>query len=123
VLSHVTFEELAGPNLLHRVRLLPCLVVIVVVVRQPRHLAVEEYHRDSDRANGGLTPTPSDAASDTSKLIIPSLVHAVLCIAVFLLMIPSSALVVGYAKLMGSFAAFDLHHNLQFGDGVFVSGP
>ena len=114
------FEELAGPDPLHRMHLL-LRPVVVVIVRRSQRLAVEEYHGDG--ANGRSTPTPLDAASDASELIIPSLVHAVLCMAVFLLIIPSSALVVGYVKLMGSFAAFDLHHNLQFSVGAFASGP
>jgi hypothetical protein len=40
----------------------------------------------------------------------------------FLLVIPTGALVVRYAKLTGSSAAFDLHRNLQFGVGAFASG-
>jgi len=47
-LSRVTFEELAGPDplhaALHRVRLLPRRVV--VVVGRSRRLAVEEYHAE-----------------------------------------------------------------------------
>ena len=49
--------------------------------------------------------------------------HAGLCMGAFLLVIPSGALVVRYAKLTGSPAAFDLHRNLQFGVGAFASGP
>ena len=83
---------------------------------------------NGDGANGS-TPTPSDdAASDASESesIVPRLarfVHAGLCMAAFLLVIPSGALVVRYAKLTGSPAAFDLHRNLQFGVGAFASSP
>ena len=87
---------------------------------------------DDTGGNGngnGSTPTPSDdAASDASESepIMPRLarfVHAGFCMAAFLLVIPSGALVVRYAKLTGSPAAFDLHRNLQFGVGAFASGP
>ena len=53
--------------------------------------------------------------------VIPSLVRASLWMAVFLLVIPSGMLVARYVKLTGNSAAFDLHFNLQFGVGVFVS--
>jgi hypothetical protein len=91
---------------------------------------------DDTGGNGngnGSTPTPTpsdDAASDGSESesepIMPRLarfVHAGFCTAAFLLVIPSGALVVRYAKLTGSPAAFDLHRNLQFGVGAFASGP
>jgi hypothetical protein len=39
----------------------------------------------------------------------------------FLIVIPSGALVVRYAKATGSSAAFSLHRNLQFGVGAFSS--
>jgi len=55
--------------------------------------------------------------------IIPSLVHAGLSMAVFPLMILSGVLVVRYAKLTGSFAAFDPHHNMQSSVSAFASGP
>ena len=45
-------------------------------------------------------------------------VHAGLCSLAFLLVIPSGALVVRYAKATGSTAAFDLHRYLQFGVGM-----
>ena len=45
-------------------------------------------------------------------------VHAGLCSLAFLLVIPSGALVVRYAKATGSAAAFDLHRYLQFGVGM-----
>jgi len=78
---------------------------------------------DGDEANGS---TPSDAASDASESRLSSFagfVHAGLCMAAFLLVIPSGALVVRYAKLTGSSTAFDLHRILQFGVGAFASGP
>ncbi|KAI0250131.1 hypothetical protein BJV78DRAFT_609685 [Lactifluus subvellereus] len=43
-----------------------------------------------------------------------TLVHATLCIVGFLFVIPAGALVVRYAKVTGSSAAFDLHQTLQF---------
>jgi hypothetical protein len=46
-------------------------------------------------------------------------VHAGLCILAFLIVIPSGALVVRYAKATGSSAAFSLHRYLQFGVGAF----
>jgi len=52
-----------------------------------------------------------------------SFVHAVLCTAAFLLVIPSGALVVRYAKVTGSSAAFGLHRKLQFGvAGTSITG-
>ena len=80
---------------------------------------------DGDEANGS-TPTPTDGASDASEPIMPGLagfVHAGLCMAAFLLVIPSGALVVRYAELTGSPAAFEMHRILQFGVGAFASGP
>ena len=82
---------------------------------------------DGDEANGSTpTTTPPDAASDASESRLSSFagfVHAGLCMAAFLLVIPSGALVVRYAKLTGSSVAFDLHRILQFGVGAFASGP
>lgn len=52
-----------------------------------------------------------------------SFVHAGLCILAFLIVIPSGALVVRYAKATGSSAAFSLHRNLQFGvAGTSIAG-
>ena len=65
--------------------------------------------------------------SDVGKTTRPggggfaSFVHAGLCILAFLIVIPSGALVVRYAKATGSSAAFSLHRNLQFGVGAFYS--
>ena len=53
--------------------------------------------------------------------VIPSLVCTSLWMAVFLLVIPSGTLMVHYMKLTGNSAAFNLHCNLQFGVGAFVS--
>ncbi|KAH9957987.1 hypothetical protein BJV74DRAFT_873365 [Russula compacta] len=50
-------------------------------------------------------------------------VHAALCTVAFLLVIPSGALVVRFAKVTGSPAAFNLHRNLQFGvAGTCIAG-
>lgn len=46
-------------------------------------------------------------------------VHAALCTVAFLLVIPSGALVMRFAKVTGSSAAINLHRNLQFGVGAF----
>jgi hypothetical protein len=65
---------------------------------------------------------PSDAAAGESSGGVggfASLVHAGLCTAAFLLVIPSGALVVQYARLANSEAAYDFHRNLQFGVGAF----
>ena len=81
----------------------------------------------------GAMPLNSDtlAESDSPKVGattgvrnggVASFVHAGLCVVAFLLVIPSGALVVRYAKLTGSSAALDLHRNLQFGVGTFASG-
>lgn len=84
---------------------------------------------NEDEADG-TRPPPSDADADADadapESIVPSLagfVHAVLCMAAFLLVIPSGALVVRYARLTGSSAAFTLHRNMQFGIGAFASDP
>jgi len=68
-LSRVTFEELAGPDplhaALHRVRLLPRPVVVVVVGRS-RGLAVEEkYHAELRALEGehGAAPVHSDVCN------------------------------------------------------------
>ena len=61
---------------------------------------------------------PIDAASSGS---FANFVHAGLCILAFLIVIPSGALVVRYAKATDSSAAFSLHRNLQFGVGAFSS--
>ena len=63
-LSRVTFEELAGPDplhaALHRVRMLPRPVV--VVVGRSRRLAVEDYHAELRALEGvhGAAPVHSD---------------------------------------------------------------
>ena len=66
-----------------------------------------------------------DADADVGKTTGPvggggfaGFVHAGLCSLAFLLVIPSGALVVRYAKATGSAAAFDLHRYLQFGVGM-----
>jgi len=64
-----------------------------------------------------------DGGVETGSIVswLAGFVHAGLCMAAFLLVIPSGALVVRYAKLTGSSAAFDLHRNLQFGvAGAFI---
>jgi hypothetical protein len=89
-----------------------------------------KIHHEFGRAKLNLTrqaaaaapapPSDSDDA-DGSESIVPRLagfVHAGLCMVAFLLVIPSGALVVRYAKLAGSEAALDLHRNLQFGVGA-----
>ena len=63
-------------------------------------------------------PRPTDAASAIGGGFA-NFVHAGLCILAFLIVIPSGALVVRYAKATGSSAAYTLHRNLQFGVGVF----
>jgi len=67
----------------------------------------------------------ADGANGTESIVpwLAGFVHAGLCMAAFMLVIPSGALVVRYAKLTGSSAAFDLHRNLQLGVGAFVFGP
>ena len=85
--------------------------------------AGENGDGDGDEANGSTpTTTPSDA-SESRLSSFAGFVHAGLCMAAFLLVIPSGALVVRYAKLTGSSVAFDLHRILQFGVGAFASGP
>jgi hypothetical protein len=76
-----------------------------------------------DIADGGNTTTrPTDGASAVGGGGgFASFVHAGLCILAFLLVIPSGALVVRYAKATGSPAAFNLHRYLQFGVGRFFS--
>jgi len=54
---------------------------------------------------------------------VAGVVHGGLCILAFLLVIPSGALVMRYAKATGSSAAFDLHRHLQFGvAGASIAG-
>jgi len=70
---------------------------------------------------------PSDAAAADESTGggggFASLVHAGLCTAGFLLVIPSGALVVQYARLTNSEAAYDFHRNLQFGvAGASIAG-
>ena len=71
----------------------------------------------------GETTRPTDAASAIGARGggFVNFVHAGLCILAFLIVIPSGALVVRYAKATGSSAAFSLHRNLQFGVGTFSS--
>jgi hypothetical protein len=49
-----------------------------------------------------------------------SFLHVELCIAGFLFVIPSGALVGQYAKATGSSTAFDLHQTLQFHVGAYT---
>jgi hypothetical protein len=75
-------------------------------------------------AEAGNTTRPTDAASAIGSGGgegggFANFVHAGLCILAFLIVIPSGALVVRYAKATGSSAAFSLHRNLQFGVGAF----
>jgi hypothetical protein len=78
----------------------------------------DEDKVDSDVGN---TTRPTDAASAVGSGGggFANFVHAGLCILAFLIVIPSGALVVRYAKATGSSAAFGLHRNLQFGVGAF----
>jgi hypothetical protein len=73
----------------------------------------------------GKTTRPTDAASVIGSSGggggFANLVHAGLCILAFLIVIPSGALVVRYAKATGSATAFSLHQYLQFGVGAFSS--
>jgi hypothetical protein len=75
---------------------------------------------DSDVGNA-TRPRPTDATSAIGGAGggFANFVHAGLCILAFLIVIPSGALVVRYAKATGSTAAFSLHRNLQFGVGAF----
>jgi len=83
----------------------------------------DEGTRPSDADTPSESTSPADGATArASSLGFAGFFHAGLCIAAFLLVIPSGALVVRYAKLTGSSTAFDLHRNLQFGVGAFVSG-
>lgn len=85
---------------------------------------------DEDKVDSGVgnttRPRPTDAASAIGSGGgggFANFVHAGLCILAFLIVIPSGALVVRYAKATGSSAAFSLHRNLQFGVGAsFVFG-
>jgi len=94
------------------------------------HSESENEHQGSDASSlpsdvaSQSTGTPvvgeSGAAVATQRGSFASFVHAVLCTSAFLLVIPSGALVVRYAKVTGSSAAFDLHRKLQFGVGAFA---
>jgi hypothetical protein len=75
-------------------------------------------------AEAGNATRPADAASAIGSGGgggggFVNFVHAGLCILAFLIVIPSGALVVRYAKATGSSAAFRLHRNLQFGVGAY----
>jgi hypothetical protein len=84
---------------------------------------------DDDKVDSGVgnttRPRPTDAASAIGSGGggggFANFVHAGLCILAFLIVIPSGALVVRYAKATNSSAAFSLHRNLQFGVGAFSS--
>jgi hypothetical protein len=80
-----------------------------------------EEDKDEVDLDVGNTTRPTDAASAIGGggRGFSSFVHAGLCILAFLIVIPSGALVVRYAKATGSSAAFTLHQNLQFGVGAF----
>jgi len=103
------------------------------------HGESEDEDEDEDEHLGsGASSSPSDAASQSTgtpavgetgtavaiqRVSFASFVHAVLCTAAFLLVIPSGALVVRYAKVTGSSAAFGLHRKLQFGvAGASIAG-
>jgi hypothetical protein len=78
----------------------------------------------SDSDTSSESTSPADGATTVTRIgHFASFLHAGLCMAAFLVVIPSGALVVQYAKLTGNSAAFDLHRNLQFGVGAFVSDP
>jgi hypothetical protein len=84
----------------------------------------DESTRPSDGDTPSKSTTPADGITTGARSGgFASFVHAGLCMAGFLLVIPTGALVVRYAKLTGSPAAFNLHRNLQFGVGAFASGP
>jgi len=79
---------------------------------------------DSD-ADVGNTTRPTDVASviGGGSGGFANFVHAGLCILAFLIVIPSGALVVRYAKATGSSTAFSLHQYLQFGvAGTSIAG-
>jgi hypothetical protein len=85
----------------------------------------EDNKVDSGVGNSTRPRPTTDAASDVGSGSLSgggglaNFVHAGLCILAFLIVIPSGALVVRYAKATGSSAAFSLHRNLQFGVGAF----
>ena len=78
----------------------------------------DEDKVDSDVGNATRPTTGAASAIGNGGGGFASFVHAGLCILAFLVVIPSGALVVRYAKATGSSAAFSLHRNLQFGVGV-----
>jgi hypothetical protein len=84
----------------------------------------DEDTRPSDSDTSSESTSPADGATTVTRIgRFASFLHAGLCTAAFLVVIPSGALVVRYAKLTGSSAAFDLHRNLQFGVGAFPLVP
>jgi hypothetical protein len=81
----------------------------------------DAWPSDSDTSSEEST-LPADGATTVRRIGgLASFLHAGLCMGAFLVVIPSGALVVRYAKLTGNPAAFDLHRNLQFGVGAFMS--
>lgn len=77
---------------------------------------------DKVESDVGNTTRPTGAVSAVGSGggEFANFVHAGLCILAFLVVIPSGAIVVRYAKATGSPAAFRLHRNLQFGVGAFL---
>lgn len=85
--------------------------------------SVEAGDGDKVESDVGNTTRPTDAVSaigGSGGGEFANFVHAGLCILAFLVVIPSGAIVVRYAKATGSSSAFSLHRNLQFGVGAFL---
>ena len=80
----------------------------------------DEDKVESDVGNTTTGPTDAASAIGNGGGGLAGFVHAGLCVLAFLIVIPSGALVVRYAKATGSSAAFSLHRNLQFGVGACV---
>ena len=87
----------------------------------PSTVAGNSSSEEEDKVDADVGKTTRPTVGSGGGGGFASFVHAGLCILAFLIVIPSGALVVRYAKATGSSAAFSLHRYLQFGVGAFSS--
>jgi hypothetical protein len=125
--SHISIHHRFGSSVLNLTRTAAAAPVSddEDAATLPSSVPSVEAGDDSEEVDSdvGKTTRPTDAASAIGGGGggFVNFVHAGFCILAFLIVIPSGALVVRYAKATGSSAAFNLHRNLQFGVGALSS--
>jgi hypothetical protein len=125
--SHISIHHRFGSNVLNLTRTTTTITAPVSEDEDaaplpspvPSAEAGDDDGEEEDKVDSDVGKTTRPTGGDSRGFA--NFVHAGLCIFAFLVVIPSGALVVRYAKATGSSAAFSLHRYLQFGVGAFSS--